>query len=402
MAWREEWLNESRVSAYSKILIVFYLAFGIAWIALSKDLVDLRGKPVGYDFITFWAASDLALEGRAVDAYDPVKILAVQQKAVPANTSVYLWHYPPVFHLVVLPLALLPYLLSCALFIAFTLALYVAYMRRVFPGGHTLLLLLAFPAAFVNVIHGQNGFLTAVLVAAACLNLERRPVLAGVLIGALCYKPHFGLLFPLVLIAGRHWVSFAAAALTTAILCAAATVVFGFESWVAFWQNLALTREVLEAGFLPWAKMPTVFAAIRMLGGSVTLAYVLQFAAAAAVTVMTVYAWYRGRGSFELRVALLTVALLLISPYGFDYDLVILALPIGLLAVDGMRNGWMPGVRTILVVVWFMPLVMPGIAERISLQFMPVVLLLLFALVWRRLGTRVHATAPLKEIARAA
>ena len=45
-------------------------------------------------------------------------------------------------------------------------------------------------------------------------------------------------------------------------------------------------------------------AAVRMLGGGVTFAYVLQFTAAAAVTVMTVYAWYRGRGSFELRAAI--------------------------------------------------------------------------------------------------
>ena len=67
MAWREDWLDASRVSNYSKILIAFYVVFGIAWIALSKDLVDLRGKPVGYDFITFWSASELALEGRAVD-----------------------------------------------------------------------------------------------------------------------------------------------------------------------------------------------------------------------------------------------------------------------------------------------------------------------------------------------
>jgi hypothetical protein len=281
-------------------------------------------------------------------------------------------------------LALLPYLWSCVLFVGSTLALYVAYMRRVFPGRHALFLLLAFPAAFVNLIHAQNGFLTAVLVAAACLNLERRPALAGILIGALCYKPHFGLLFPLVLIAGRHWVSFGTAALTTALLMGTSALVFGIGSWVAFWQNLALTREVLEAGNLPWNKMPTVFAAVRMLGGGVSFAYVLQFLTAAAVTVLTVYAWYRRRGSFELRVALLAVALLLISPYCFDYDLVVLALPIGLLALDGMREGWMPGMRTMLVVAWFTPLALPGLAEQMPLQLMPIVLLALFALTLRR------------------
>ncbi len=402
MRWREDWLDASRVVNYSKILIAFYVVFGIAWIALSKDLIDLRGKPIGYDFITFWSASDLALEGRATDAYNPERILAVQQKAVPANQSIYLWHYPPVFQLAVMPLALLPYLWSCALFIVGTLGLYVGYFRRVFPGRYTLLLLLAFPAAFVNVIHGQNGFLTAVLVAAACLNLERRPALAGVLIGALCYKPHFGLLFPLVMIAGRHWIALGVAALSTAILCGAATLVFGVESWIAFWQNLALTRQVLEAGFLPWHKMPTVFATVSMLGGGITLAYALHFLAAAVVTAMVVLAWYRRRGSFELRVALLAIALLQISPYGFDYDLAILALPIGLAALDGLRNGWMPGLRTMLVAVWFTPIFLPGIAENLSLQLMPVVLLGFFAMVWRRSAEPLVVAAPVSETARTA
>src|SRR5262245_7303175 len=121
MAWREDWLNEARVSVYPKILLVLYVVMSIGWIALSTDFVDRSGKPLGYDFITFWAASDLALHGQAGDVFDPVKIFAAQQRAVAANQSVYLWHYPPVFLLFVLPLALLPYLVSCALFVGITL-----------------------------------------------------------------------------------------------------------------------------------------------------------------------------------------------------------------------------------------------------------------------------------------
>jgi hypothetical protein len=68
------------------------------------------------------------------------------------------------------------------------------------------------------------------------------------------------------------------------------------------------------------------------------------------------------------------VGALLISPYGFDYDLVILALPIALMAADGLRNGWMPGMRTVLVIAWLTPLLLPILAERISLQLMPVLL----------------------------
>jgi len=43
---------------------------------LSKDLLDGSGKPLGYDFIALWTASDLAPHGRSIDAYDVDKIFA--------------------------------------------------------------------------------------------------------------------------------------------------------------------------------------------------------------------------------------------------------------------------------------------------------------------------------------
>jgi len=50
---------------------------------LSKDLLDGSGKPLGYDFIALWTASDLAPHGRSIDAYDVDKIFAAAQTVVP-------------------------------------------------------------------------------------------------------------------------------------------------------------------------------------------------------------------------------------------------------------------------------------------------------------------------------
>jgi alpha-1,2-mannosyltransferase len=44
---------------------------------------------------------------------------------------------------------------------------------------------LAFPAVFVNLTHGHNGFLTASLFTGALLCLDARPWLAGMLFGLL-------------------------------------------------------------------------------------------------------------------------------------------------------------------------------------------------------------------------
>ena len=63
----------------------------------------------------------------------------------------------------------------------------------------------AFPAVFINLGHGQNGFLTAGLLGAALLSLPRRPLLSGILFGLLAYKPQFGLLIPVALLVAGQW-----------------------------------------------------------------------------------------------------------------------------------------------------------------------------------------------------
>jgi len=114
-----------------------------------------------------------------------------------------------------------------------------------------LLLALAFPAVFVNLGHGHNGFLTAALIGAALVQLDRRPILAGLLFGCLAYKPQFGLLIPLVLAVSGRWRAFIAAAVTVAVLTLAVTLVFGAESAVGGREVLVRSREAgmtLEKG----------------------------------------------------------------------------------------------------------------------------------------------------------
>src|SRR5262245_41168351 len=87
------WITRERVLAYARIFIAVQAMAAIAWLALSTDLVDAQGKPLGYDFITFWSGSFLALGGEAAASFDMARIFAVEQLAVPTS-QVYLWHYP--------------------------------------------------------------------------------------------------------------------------------------------------------------------------------------------------------------------------------------------------------------------------------------------------------------------
>jgi hypothetical protein len=143
--------------------------------------------------------------------------------------------------------------------------------------GEWLLVALAFPAVLINIGHGQNGFLTAALLGGALVVLERRPIMAGFMLGLLVYKPQYGLLLPLVLAVSGRWKCFASAAVTVALLALATTLTFGAGVWHAFLASTEFTRSVvLEQGNTGWYKIQSVFAWTRMWGAPIPLAYLLQ------------------------------------------------------------------------------------------------------------------------------
>ena len=376
--------SEERVARVAKFAA---LGFAIAFAALltrSHNLIYASGGAIGADFVTFWAASDLALSGEAARAYDSAAIIAAERKALPQAQDVYLWHYPPPFQLVVLPLALVPYLWAYGLWLAVSLAIYAITFRAAFREPAPFWLAIGASAVYVNALHGQNGLLTAALAAGGLLLLERKPLLAGLLIGALCYKPHLGLPLGLLLLIGAHWRAAAGAVLAVIALCVVSALILGTDTWRAFLANAATARAVLEGGAVPWHKMASVFATVRLAGGDLTLAYIAHGVVALVVLAATAIAW-RGRGPFELKVALAALAALLISPYLFDYDLAVSALALGLLLRDGFTRGWLPGMRPAIVVLWLAPAVLSYVAEATHVQLQAVALLVTWALAWQRL-----------------
>ena len=238
-------------------------------------------------------------------------------------------------------------------------------------GGGTdplwLLLALAFPAVFVNLGHGHNGFLTAALIGGALAMLDRRPVLAGILFGLLAYKPQFGVLVPLALLAAGRWRTFAAACATLVALLVFTTLAFGPSVWEAFFASLHFTRTVvLEAGETGWHKIQSVFALVRMWRGPVALAYAVQSAVTLALAATVVWLW-RLKVDFALKAAVLIIAAILATPYSLDYDMTALAPAIAFLAVHGLRHGFAPYEKTALAAMWLAPLLARTVAEATGL-----------------------------------
>ena len=378
--------TEERVARVAKFAALgFALAFA-ALLTQSQNLVYPSGRAIGADFVTFWAASDLALSGHAERAYDEAAIVAAERKALPQAQDIYLWHYPPPFQLVVLPLALMPYLWAYGLWLAVWLAIYAVTFRAAFREPPAFWLAMGASAVYVNALHGQNGLMTAALATGGLLLLERRPLLAGLLIGALCYKPHLGLPLGLLLIAGGYWRAVAGAAIAVAGLCALSALVLGIDVWRAFLANAETARAVLEGGAVPWHKMASLFATVRLAGGNVGLAYAVHAVAALVVLALTIRAW-RGSGPSDLKIALAVSAAVLVSPYLFDYDLAVTVLALGLLLRDGFARGWQPGMRLAIVVMWLAPAMLSYVAEATHILLQPFALLAVWTLTWQRLRT---------------
>jgi alpha-1,2-mannosyltransferase len=396
--WQElrsgRWLTADRTRAYSLILLALYAIAIVGWIALSDRWVDRNGKPVGTDFSSFYAAGSLVLEGRPADVYNMAAHFAREQQILGAATPYYGWLYPPLFLFVATPLALLPYPLALIAWQGATFALYLAVIAAILrqprhQGGAIarvwLLVAATFPAVFINLGHGQNGFLTAGLLGAALLALPRRPVLSGILFGLLAYKPQFGLLIPFALLAGGQWRTMIAAGLTVIALAGATTLAFGSEIWWVFAASTETARKLLlEQGDVGFEKLQSVFAAIRLWGGGISLAYAVQGAMSLLAIGGVAWMW-RSSPDRNLKAALLMVATLLGSPHVLDYDLTILGPAMAFMAASIYASGGVLHYEiSLLAMAWITPLVARAIAGASGLPIGLITIVALYGVVMRR------------------
>jgi hypothetical protein len=380
-----QWLTGSRVRGYSLILLGICVIAVAGWIALSDGLIDRNGKPIGTDFSNVYAAGALTLEGRPAEAYVP-SLQHAAEKAVFGGREVpfYGWHYPPFFFAVAVAVAAFPYAWGLAIWLAASFMAYLAAMRAILPRTETLLTAAAFPAVFVNIGHGQNGFLTAALLGGALQLLDRRPWLAGVLIGCLAYKPQFGVLIPIALLAGGRWSAIGAAVATVAALLALSFVLLGGSVWHAFADSMNFTQTVvLEQGGTGWEKIQSVFSAVRMWGAGVHLAYAVQIALALMLAASLAWLWHSD-AAFELKASALATASLLATPYVLDYDLVVLAVAIAFFARHGLDRGFRDFEISLLAAAWIVPLLTRGVAGVTGIPLGTLLLLAFYAFTLRR------------------
>ncbi len=310
------------------------LTWALAWTAVVFYLATAHlAAARNGDFTHLWVGGAAWLEG---GAYDPTLQHALLDAALdapswaPRNEVLGAFFYPPTALLLYAPLGLLS-LQHAALLMAFlNVALGVCagwLLGRLTPLGTAvgIAVVLLFPGFFFAYALGQNGPLTLCLILGAVLASRKgRPLLAGLLLGALAFKPSW------LLAASWLWI----------VMPRPKRVLLGMAAAIA-----ALTVASLPTG--AWGSFLDLAPSIATLPSQgdypVHLQYDLQslglrvgpawpgWLAAFGVVVVTCM---RGRG--RLPAALLAVTLA--NPHLHAYD----ALPalLGAAALTSRRRGW--------------------------------------------------------------
>ncbi|WP_020174094.1 glycosyltransferase family 87 protein [Methyloferula stellata] len=383
------WLTEARLRIYPILLLAMFGCAIVLLVATTRDGHDRFGRPLGPDFSEIWAAGQEVREGQAASAYDTKAHTAKQAELFGPSPDFYLWSYPPYFLGVAGLLACLPYLLALLVWQATTLSLYLAAVWAILkPAGiawrQAVIPALAFPAVFVNLTHGHNGFLTAALLAGGLLNLRARPWLAGILFAGLAYKPQFAMLVPIALLAGGYWRCIASGVATLAVLTFATWAAFGPEVWSSFFASLTLTKTiVLEQGGVGFEKMQSLFAAARLLGASVGEAYLLQALLLLALIAALAWLWHSAADD-RLKGAALLSGTLLAPPYVLDYDMVLLGPALAFAVSYGCEKGFRPFEKTLFACVWISPLLARPLATAAHVPIGTFVMALFFFAILRR------------------
>ena len=371
------------------ILCLCFVALAYAWVAIPLTLIPLRdlktysGGPAGNDFLAFYSAGLLAWRGAAADVYDLARLFATQD-AVSGTATHLPFPYPPHFLLYAAPLAAMPYLPALYVWIAATSAPFVLLARKM--SGLAAPAIALAPPLIQNAIDGQNGALTASLFAAGLLLLKGgRPILAGIGLTLLTYKPQVFVLVPICLLVAREYRALAAVVATGIVLLLASMAAFGAEIWRPFLDILPRQMAFILDGRLPVARCPTMFVLVWRATGGAGYAEVAQGISTLGAWALVFWVWRRSEAIFPRALAF-CVALPLSTPYMLDYDLAVWALPASILMVRLWRGAGVAADWLALPLLWLAP----PIVWLMGLANLPYSALLILPLVPYTLRTTPH------------
>ena len=386
---------------------VLFLATRLIASLVTQGLEIAPGAIIGGDYLAFYTASDLVLQGRALDAYDKAAFEAALQTHLASDNLGLLWQYPPILFLLIAPLALLPYKLSYWLWMFATAAILALALRRLTrdlrpqsgSSDLTLWVLMASPIIVGVFVNGQISLLTTALLVTAAYRPKTHWWLAGLCAGLLTIKPQLGVILPFAYLAIGAWRTIGVAALVAIAIHGLSALVFGAESFTAFFSALDRIQTQVATGGAdtpPYA-MTTLFAQLRIWGVSGTPALWAHIGFAVIVISFVTWQWRTRALQDEHALyltALLCASAVLITPYAYAYELAALA-PAGLW-IACTSNRWRDKAAVILIAFWLTLTIRRVIPSDFIIQLSFLVAIGAFALIvlGHRSGRQSEQVAP--------
>lgn len=299
-----------------------------AWLLQTQLVHDMRMIDLAQrDFVNYWMAARMTLSGTEHDLFTHDIYFARLQQLFGSDIEIRSWSYPPHFLLLLWPLGYLDYELALAVFLAGTLALFVAavlvFRANLAPQSNGAIVACAlFGFVVMQLDATQNGFLTAAFLLFGLAWMKERPLLAGFAFACLTIKPQLGFLIPVLLLWDRNWLAFAWSAGFTAALVAASVALFGIESWGAYLTDtLAYQRTVMTDWYGVFLlMMPTAFGGARALGATPDTAMLIQWPVSIAAAGLVAWLLSRERDPLH-RCFIVVCGTFVITPYAFNYDM---------------------------------------------------------------------------------
>jgi len=293
----------------------------------GEFLFDGQGLVVGRDFLNFWHYGIAAWLDDPVRYYD----LTFYNDKLKSLFDGYdypsqQWSYPPHYLLLAAPFGLVGYNIALPIYILFSLLLYWLVIVRPFDEPAYRRALWLAPALYIFLACGQASALLAVLFVAIFSNLDRRPVVAGLLIALMTVKPQLGLLFPVFLIVTARWKVFAVAALGTIVFIGASVLIHGSDIWWTFIENGIgdQSNTLIHSAPIIQGLMPTAFVNFFIAGFGVNTTSILHGLVALGVLAVMVIICRKVQDRFY-QYAIFISCTFVISPYMLVYDTLVLA-----------------------------------------------------------------------------
>ncbi len=322
-----------RVSKTTKLVLAGVLAASLA-VGLRCNLAAEGhdpGRPDIDDFNVFMLAGRMVWAGTLDQAY-AIKTMYPLEHALSGQDSFMPWSYPPLFGLLMAPLAALPLGAAFVLFAGLSLSLFLAVLRRLGGDAFWPVLMATLPSVFINLRSGQNGLLTAGLLGLAALFLlARKPGRAGAAVACLAIKPHLALAVPMLLLVQRQWLAIIVAAAGAALLTGISVAVLGSDVFRAFLGGLAEVGRFMARGAYPMHRMSSVYTCLLSFGVPSFPAVAVHGTVATGFLAWTCRAILRAEAP-RTRIGLALMSTVFVSPYFYDYDLTVFGVGVALVA----------------------------------------------------------------------